>query len=183
MATALTAGKIYLIESKTGVDDWITDHSGNPDLIDLDNYTGDGAGNNSVEGLGYCKFNFPMKFVKRGKTGMIPSTSGGGVSTSNRTGNKFYNAIIMGTTETRAAGYLIDRFLFEDRHFVPSPTTFEKYYLIIYYGTNDHEPFTNIGNSRLSYAPGIVTDFEIAWQEEKHINLNVRLNWWSQFIS
>jgi len=177
MATGLEDGKIYLLEragdlgAKT---DWITAGGGDPDTIDTEQFT---------EGLTLCKFSFPMKFVKRGKTGMVPSTTSGGLTGVSRTGNRFYNSIIMGTTGSRAAGYLIEKFLMDDRHLVPASATFKPYFLVVYYGTNDHEPFINVANSRLSYAPGVVTDFEVAWQEAKHINLNVRLNWWSAFTS
>jgi len=174
LATPPTAGKIYLLESTSGVDDWITDHSGDPDLIDFSLQT---------EGTHFCQFSFPMKFIKRGKTGMAPSTSSGGVGTSNKTGNKFYNCIIMGTTKNKTNADFIDKFIMDDRHQSPTAATFKNYYLVVYYGTNNHGLFTNIANARLSYAPGIITDFEVSWQEPKHVNFNVRINWWSQFIS
>jgi len=177
MATGLEDGKIYLLETAGDLGaktNWIVAGSGDPDTIDTEQFT---------EGLTLCKFSFPMKFVKRGKTGMVPSTASGGLTGVSRTANKFYNAIIMGTTATRAAGYLIGEFLMDDRHHVPVSATFKDYFLVVYYGTNDHEPFTNVANSRLSYAPGVVTDFEIAWRSDQHINLNVRLNWWSAFTS
>ena len=50
MATALTAGKFYIIESDSGNQDWITNNSGDPDLIDLDNFT---------EGIDYIELNIP----------------------------------------------------------------------------------------------------------------------------
>jgi len=176
MATGLEDGKIYLLETAGDLGaktDWI-DAGGDPDTIDTEQFT---------EGLTLCKFSFPMKFVKRGKTGMVPSTTSGGLTGVSRSANKLYNAIIMGTTESRAAGYLIGKFLMDDRHHQPAAAIFKPYFLVVYFDTNDHEPFTNVANSRLSYAPGIVTDFEVAWHSEKHINLNVRLNWWSAFTS
>lgn len=177
MVTAPTSGYIYLLEAAGDLGaktNWITTGAGNPDTIDVDQFT---------EGLTLCKFINPLKHVKRGKTGIIPSTTSGGITGLHRTANKFYNSIIMGKTETRAAGYLIEKFLFNNRHIAVSIITFKDYYLVIYYGSGDHEPFTNVAGTVLSYAPGVVSDWEIGWSETTHTNLNVRLNWWSFFES
>lgn len=171
MATAPTAGKIYLVESDS--DDWITDHAGDPDLIDFDSFTN--------EGVDWCQFSFPMRMIKRGKTGITVVASGAAKTSESRNMARFYNAIVMGKTSSRANAHLIGKFLMSNRHTSGASATFKRYYLVIYYGTNDHEPFTDASDSRLSYAPGVVSDWEIQWSEPKHINMDVRINWWSVF--
>jgi hypothetical protein len=172
MATALSDGKIYLIESDAVTNqDWITNNAGDPDAIDLDSFT---------DGTEYCHFDFPLKMVKRGKTGITVETWGAAKTADTRSGKRFYNCIIMGKTDTRANAWNIGKFIMADNH-VTGASTFERYYLIIYYGTNDHEPFTDASNARLSYCTGIVSDWEISWAEPQHINMDVRINWWSVF--
>lgn len=173
MATGLEDGKIYLLEragdlgAKT---DWITAGGGDPDTIDTEQFT---------EGLTLCKFSFPMQMIKRGKTGAVVTVRGAGVSTDARSAERFYNAIVMGKTSSKANAHLIDKFLMSDRHTSGATATFVRYHLIIYYGTNNHEPFTDDQDNRVSYCTGIVTDFEAKWAEPAHINMDVRINWWS----
>ena len=170
MVTGIKDGRILLLESKTGVDDWITDHAGNPDSIDLDNFT---------EGIDFCQFNFPMKMMKRGKTGAKVTVTSSGKSYDARKAARFYNAIVTGKTEGRAPAYLIENFLMSDRHTSGASATFERYYLVIQYGTTDQEPFRDSFDNIQKYCKGICTDWEIVWSEPNHVNMDVRINWWS----
>ena len=88
MATAPTAGYFYLIESDSGDnDDWITDHAGDPDLLDLDAYT---------EGTEYCKIEMPKALRVKGHTGAQVTDSGAGMSYVERTERSGYGALANG---------------------------------------------------------------------------------------
>ena len=55
MATNLTEGTIYFIESESTNQDWITNNAGDPDAIDLDNFT---------NGLDYVSLPIPKNILK-----------------------------------------------------------------------------------------------------------------------
>ena len=174
MATALTPGFIYLIESETGVDDWITDHSGDPDLIDLDNFS---VGNNSEEGVGFCKIEFPQQFKKNFTTGIIVQDVSGAISFERRWEKRAYAVLSRGINTTRANADLVEKFLTMPRHTAGSLSTYNFYYLIIYFGVNDHVPFTDQDGNRKSYCKGVVTSGSLLWNEKKTLIYTLSLNW------
>ena len=173
MATALTPGFIYLIESETGVDDWITDHSGDPDLIDLDNFS---VGNNSEEGKGYCKLKIPRNIQKAFDTGRIVTDLIGGVSVDQRWQRRAYGMNLNGIEASIAEADLIGEFFMSNRHTAGSTSTFKQYYLIIYFGVNTHIKFTDHNGNRQSYCKGVVLKGSIIWNMGESLRYSLKLN-------
>lgn len=168
MATALTVGKFYLIESDAGNQDWITNNAGDPDAIDLDNFT---------LGTDYVEINIPKGFTRAGFTGAVVTPSGGGRSYDERSATRFYRALQRGFQTTLANANLIDKFVMSDRHTSGASATFKRYYLIVYFGTNLHVEFTDGSDNRKSYCKGIVISISTLWLESDNLNFIVRINW------
>lgn len=169
MATGLTDGHLYLIEAqdRNGIgNDFIVDDAGDPDDIDLDNY---------AEGTDYCEMDFPMKYDKRGFTGArVPPSPGGAISSDERESARYYVIDVVATISTRAKAKLVDKFLMSNAHVSGTSATFKRYYLIIYFTTDDHEPFTDEDGNRQSYCKGIVSpNFILQWDESKALNKNI----------
>ena len=168
MATALTPGYIYLIESEKGVDDWITDHSGDPDLIDLDNFS---VGNNSEEGKGYVKIQIPKNIQKAFNTGIRVSDMVGGKSYDIRWQKRFYQTMARGIETSIANADLIEEFIMSDRHTAGDSATFKRYYMIVYFGVNIHLKFTDASGNRQSYCRGVVLGGIMNWIDKGKADL------------
>ena len=168
MATNLTPGRFYLIESDAGNQDWITNNSGDPDLIDLDNFT---------EGLTYVSLEIPRGFTRTGFTGAVVTPSGGGKSFDLRSAKRFYKSLQRDIQTTLANANLIDKFTMSDRHTSGSIAVFKRYYLIVYFGINSHLEFTDADDNRKSYCRGIILGVATQWIESKPLNFVVRINW------
>lgn len=168
MATALTPGKFYLIESDAGNQDWITNNSGDPDLIDLDNFT---------LGLDYVVMDVPVGFTRNSFTGALVTPSGGGKSFDQRNATRFYKVLQRGFQTTLANANLIDKFVMSDRHTSGTFAIFKRYYLIVYFGINSHVEFTDGNDNRKSYCRGIVVSLAIQWLDIDSVNFIVRINW------
>ena len=169
MATAPTAGYIYLIESDgTDNDDWITDHAGDPDLLDLDQYT---------EGTEYCKIEMPQQFKKNFTTGIVVTDASGAISFERRWEKRAYSVMSRGINTSRANGDLVEQFLTAPRHSAGSTTTYHTYYLIFYFGVDDHVPFTDSAGNRKSYCKGVVTNGSLLWNESMPNTYIISLNW------
>ncbi len=108
MATPLTDGKIYFLESENGIEDWITDHGGDPDLIDLSQFT--------AEGTDWVSINIPRGFAIRSSTGIVVTASGGGASFDERSAKRFYKALQQGIQTSLANANLVDKFAMSNRH-------------------------------------------------------------------
>lgn len=109
------------------------------------------------------------------------TVEGGAIQHDERSRKRFYNPIIMATCKTKTTADLIDKFLMSDAHTSGLTATFKRYYLVGYYGTNNHELFTDPNDARIKYLPGIVTDWFNRWTDPNHVNRNVRLNFKSVF--
>ena len=168
MATALTTGKIYFIESDAGNQDWILNNSGDPDLIDLDNFT---------EGTDYVSIDIPRGFTRNSYTGAIVTPSGGGKSFDQRNAARFYKLLQRGIQTTLANANLIDKFAMSDRHTSGASAVFKRYYVIAYFGTNSHLEFTDGDDNRKSYCKGIIISVATQWLEFKNLNWIVQINW------
>jgi len=80
--TVLTPGRFFLIESDdTDNDDWITDHGGDPDLLDLSTFT---------LGSEYCYILMPLRWTQMGNTGIVVKPAGGGGSFDEREEKRWY---------------------------------------------------------------------------------------------
>ena len=168
MGTPLTAGRFYLIESDAGNQDWITNNSGDPDLIDLDNFT---------NGIDYVSLEFSRGFTRTGFTGAIVTPSGGGRSFDQRNATRFYKTLQRGIQSTLTNANLVDKFAMSDRHTSGASATFKRYYLIVYFGINSHLEFTDGSDNRKSYCKGIILSVAIQWIDSKPTNFIVRINW------
>ena len=168
MATALTFGRIYFIESDAGNQDWITNNAGDPDAIDLDNFT---------EGLDYVSILLPRGFTRSSFTGPIVTPSGGGKSFDQRNATRFYKLLQRGFTSTLANANLIDKFAMSDRHTSGASAIFKRYYAIIYFGTNSHLEFTDGNDNRKSYCRGIILTVITQWLASDSLDFLVRINW------
>lgn len=169
MATALTIGKFYFIESDAGNQDWITNNSGDPDAIDLDNFT---------EGTDYVEFNIPRGFTKTSFTGALVTPMGGGKSFDLRFAARFYRVLAIGIQTSLANVNLVDKFIMSDEH-VTGGSSFKRYYLIVYFGTNSHLEFTDASDNRKSYCKGIILSAPAIWVDSDSSNFNLKINWQS----
>ena len=168
MVTAPTAGNIYLIESDaTDNADWVT-ASGDPDTIDLSLY---------VEGTEYCKIAMPQQFRKNFKTGIVVTDGSGAISFERRWEKRAYALLAQGISTTRANGDLVEEFLMAARHTSGTVATYKTYYLIFYFGVNDHSPFTDSAGNRKSYCKGVVTNGSMLWNQSKPDVYTIQLNW------
>ena len=168
MATGLTIGRFYLIESEAAQQDWITNNAGDPDAIDLDQFT---------EGTHYISLELPMGFTKNSFTGAIVTPSGGGKSFVNKNAARFYKMLQRGFQSSLANANLVDKFVMSDRHTSGDSATFKWYYAIFYFGTNSHLEFTDGNSDPKSYGRGIVLNVATQWVEHKSLRFNLRINW------
>ena len=168
MATNLTPGRFYIIESDAGNQDWILNNSGDPDLIDLDNFT---------EGLDYITIPFPLGLTKNSFTGAKVTPSGAGKSFDLRNAKRFYKILQRGFQTSLANANLIDKFAMSDRHTSGASAVFKRYYSIAYFGINSHWEFTDGDDNRKSYCKGIIINVVTQWLESDSKKFIVRINW------
>lgn len=171
MATAPTAGYIYLIEAAGDLGaktNWITAGSGDPDTIDIEQFT---------EGLTYCKIEMPEMFRKSFVTGITVEDGGGGISFDRRFERRAYAILASGISTTRANGDKVEQFCMAPRHTSGSSAVYKNYYLIFYFAVNDHGPFTDASGNRKSYCKGAVLNGSIIWNKSNPLLYTIKLNW------
>ena len=168
MATNLTFGQFYFIESDASNQDWITNNSGDPDLIDLDNFT---------NGLDVVSVAIPRGFTRSSFTGAIITPTGSGKSFDKRSAMRFYKLLQRGLQTSLTNANLIDKFAMSDRHTSGDETVFKRYYAIAYFGTNSHLEFTDGNDNRKSYCKGIILQVSIQWIDTTKLHFMVRINW------
>ena len=166
MATAPTAGKLYFLESDS--DDWITDHAGDPDLIDLDLFTG--------EGTDWIQLEIPKGFTIGGFTGIVVVPGGAGSSFSFKYAARYYTTIVNATGLSLADTALIDKFVMSNRH--TSSSSYKDYYLVVYFGVNNHYKFTDASSTQKSYCKGAISpNYAAQWNETEHQTFNMNFKW------
>ena len=106
-----------------GNQDWITNNAGDPDAIDLDNFT---------LGTDYVEINIPRGFTRNSFIGALVTPSGAGRSFDERNATRFYRVLQRGIQTTLTNANLIDKFAMSDRHTSGASATFKRYYLIVY---------------------------------------------------
>lgn len=169
MATSLTAGKIYFIEAAGDLGaqtDWIA-AGGDPDTIDLDQFT---------EGLRYFEINIPEGFTRNSFSGAVITPSGSGTSFDLRDESRFYRALMLGVQTSLANANLVDKFVMSKRH-TAGDGTFVRYFMVVYFGTNNHLEFTDHLDTRRSYCKGIIMSASIQWFHRDNLNFILRINW------
>lgn len=171
MVTRLTAGKFYFIEAiddGAGDNNWITTGGGDPDTIDLDHWT---------EGLDYVSIDIPRGFTRSSFTGAIVTPTGAGKQFDQRNATRFYKTLQRGIQTTLTNANLIDKFVMSDRHTSGASAVFKRYFMVVYFGTNNHLEFTDSGNNRKSYCRGIIISVATTWIESTPLNFILRINW------
>jgi len=169
MATSLSDGYIYLIESDSVAnDDWITDHAGDPDSVDLSLFTA---------GTEYCKLEIPEEFQKGFHTGIVVEQGSAGSSYDLRSERRWYDLLASGIETSIANADLVDQFCMTAAHTSGDATTFERYYLIIRFAASNYVNFTDDSGNRKEYCKGVITDGRIIWQKSRPSLAMVRLNW------
>jgi len=169
MATALTPGYIYLIESDdTDNDDWIADHGGDPDHLDLTDY---------IEGEEYCKIEMPSNFIKNFITGIKVVDVSGGTSFDTKFEKRAYQTLANGLSTSRANGELVEQFIMAPRHTSGDSSVYKDYYLIFYFGVDDHVQFTDASGNRKSYCKGAVLSGSMIWVESMPGLYTLKLIW------
>ena len=168
MATAPTAGYIYLIESDaTDNADWVT-ASGDPDNIDIELYT---------EGTEYCKIEMPEQFRQNFFTGIGVYDVGGGESFEMKYARRSYKVLAEGLPTTRSNGDKVANFVMLPRHTSGVSATFKEYYLIFYFGVNDHLPFIDASGNVKSYCKGRIINGSKIWDKSNPLLYTIKLNW------
>jgi len=167
MATGLTDGYIYFVESEAvGGDDWITDHAGNPDSLDLDPMT---------EGTEYCKLQIPQRRRKKWITGITVTDSGGGTSFDFRSGAKGYDFLAEGIESSQANADLVEKFFMIDRHTSGLAATFKNHYMIVRIAAATYVTFIDASDTPQKYVPIRSSGGEQSWSEDKPMNVIVRI--------
>ena len=166
MATNLSDQKIYFLESED--DDWITDHAGDPDAIDLDGFSG--------EGVDWCKLEMPKMWKKSFGTGMVIVDSGGGYSFQERDNKRFYALLAEGILTSRANGDLVEQFFTNNRHTAAAEATYIQYYMIVRFAASDYVNFTDHVGNRKEYCKGSVLTGDLVWNHLTPQAFLVRLN-------
>jgi len=143
MVTTPSAG-IYIVESNSA-ENWISDHSGNPELLDLDLLT---------EGVTYCRFEFVIDFDDDPTTGfyeeVFPGGSGFSIPLEERFTSVKFSAIVPNNDHTTVKN--IKKFWTYHTNF-----TDEKVYLFIRHSTDTFHPFYDSAvksRAELKYLPG-----------------------------
>ena len=171
MVTALTPGYIYFIEAiDDGANDanWVTTGAGDPDTIDISLWT---------EGTDYCKIEIPKNWKIGFITGIHITDVGGGLSYDLRNAVRGYKSFLKGMQTSIANGKNIDKFFMSDRHTVGASATYKDYYLIIYFGVNDHWLFTDHNSAQKSYCKGAAIGGDVSWFDTKNRVCIVSIHW------
>jgi len=166
MATNLSDGYIYFVESEAvGGDDWITDHAGDPDDLDLDAMT---------EGTEYCKLEIPQRWRKKFITGIIV-TDATTTTFDYRTGRKGYSILAEGIETSVANADLVEKFFLIARHISGASATFKNHYMIIRFGTSNYATFIDNSDGVKEYCPIRCSGGEVIWEESSPQRALVRL--------
>jgi len=171
MVTPLTAGKLYFIESDSGDnDDWITDHAGDPDDIDLSLFT---------EGTDYIELDIPIGFTVGGYTGIVVTPGGAGESFSFMYEARYYTAAVSATAISLAEVALIDKFIMSARH--TSSTSYKDHYMIVYFGLNSSSlcmEFVDGDGNQQAYCKGAITpNYIVKWDESSNLTFSLQFKW------
>lgn len=167
MATGLSDGHYYFVESNSDGDDWITDHAGDPDALDLDNMT---------EGIEYCKLEFPRRFQINFSTGINVTDAGGGTSYDDRASRRGYAMLNVGIKTSRSNANLVVNFFMIDRHTSGSGAIFKNYYLIVRFGASDYIEFVDHNNVSKEYCPVRASVGGVIWDESSPQTIIIRIN-------
>lgn len=169
MATGLSSGYIYLIEAQDRGevgDDFIVDNAGDPEDIDLDNYT---------EGTDYVYLSHIHRYNKANITGVIVNDLGAGKTAELKMGKRSYAIQVIGDITSFASAKKFSEFVMADDH--TESTSFDRYYLIYKRASDTYDTFVDGSGNVKEYCKGIVSpQCTIDWQESKP------LTWLTTFI-
>jgi hypothetical protein len=170
MATALSDGRIYLIESDAADNqNWVP----TPSNIDLDNFT---------EGTDFCQLKIPQRTTQRGYTGILIQDASGGAGFMTRSYRRGYLVTIMSNELFETEAYLIDKFIMNDRHVATSTSTYTNYYLVICRDQDDtsygYAKYTNSAGSQVNYLKGAIPNdggYECTWTEGQNLRAQIKI--------
>ena len=83
----------------------------------------------------------------------------------------------MGLPTSRSNGDKIANFCMLPRHTSGVEAIFKKYYLIFYFGTNDHLPFIDAAGNIKSYCAGAVINGSKIWDKSNPLLYTMKINW------
>lgn len=165
MAT-LNSGSIYLIESDAvDNDNWIGDHAGDPDQIDMTNYT---------EGTEYAEISKILGYNQAFRTGVKVADVGSGTSYETKYGRRNYIVPVRGLVSSLASANLLQKMCMIPRH--TEITGYKRYYLIIKFATGSYVQFVDNDGNDKKYCRGIVIPGGIIkWSDSEPLVWNVSL--------
>jgi len=167
----LTPGCIYFIEAidvGEGDANWIVAGAGDPDTIDISEWT---------EGTDYCYFPIPLDWRIQFHTGIIVTDSGGGgMSYSERTERKGYTAFSRGFHTSIANAMHLSNFFMSHRHTSAASATYKPVYMIIYIDTNVHWPFRDHNDDIKSYCLGAALLGSASWIDTQSLRCMLSIN-------
>ncbi len=132
---------------------------------------------NFTEGTDFTQINIPDGFTRSSFTGAKVTPSGAGRQFDYRIEARFYRALAQGVHATLAEANLVDKFFMSPRHTAGSGAVFERYYMIVYFGTNSHMSFTDADGNQQSYCKGIVAPrMDTVWVNRTQ-NFLLKINW------
>ncbi len=173
-----TAPFVAFIESSNADnDDWITDHSGDPDLITWD---GTGAATAYTEGTDAIVF---TKILSR-KIAAIPGNRAepraGGNTFEYRSGRRRYGFQYKFLLNSRSEVNTALKFPMLERH-TEASTPYVDFYLVDLQAANDHITFQGASNATKSYCQVHITEISEVWNagmSNKHmINVSGVSTW------
>lgn len=152
---APTAPWIGFVESNAvDNDDWITDHSGDPDLITWTNYT---------EGTEALIITKPQMWTISAIPGNTAKPLAGGITYEYRTGKRYYRFLIRAQVSSRTQVNYALKFPMFERH--TEASSWKDFYLIWMYAANDHLGFVDGANAVQDYMHVHVAKLDVMWNQ------------------
>lgn len=128
--------------------------------------------------MGYVQIPLPDGFSISDFTGAVVTASGSARSFDLRNERRFTRALARGVITSLANANLVANFVMIPRHTRGDIATFERYYLIGYFGVNAHVGFMDANGTQQSYCKGIVSPSIVRqWIESNSLNWLLRINW------
>lgn len=76
---------------------------------------------------------------------------------------------------------LIDKFVMSPQHTSGTTDIYIDYYMIVYFGINNHIKFTDGDGNQQSYCKGIIHNAIGRWMGRESLIFRVRINWDSEW--
>lgn len=166
---------IAFVESDSATnDDWITDHSGDPDDIDWSTYT------EGQEAVVLTKF---ARCSVNAVTGVKGEQLGAGISYDEKYGTRYYQFDIAGVLNEGAASSTwtavnyLDQFAMDDSH--TTGTGFTRFYLIICQAASNYKEFTDNNNARKEYCMCNIKNVLMSFADARNLSWTYQIQGFS----